>query len=249
MKILAPLYEKDVLEELVSAGAREFYADVSDEELIDWDKIEDMACLAHKNGAPFYISLYVREYHEKNINFLERYLEFLHRSGVDGIAVNVPELVPIIRGFGMKAIASAECGIQTSGLAQWYKKIGVNRLVLSELLDYEDVSYMMDRVTGVEYEVLLMRESCCGTSGGGALPCCGQCALYQLLHMGVNAVKLTGYKKVRKDLVEDVKLTYRNLQIAHQCGSEAEYLKTMILPDNGRLYCGDRFSCYYPAVC
>ena len=78
---------------------------------------------------------------------------------------------------------------------------------------------------------------------------CGQCALWHLEQAGVAAYKVVGRGDMRADLLRDVELTARNVQVARECASHEEYLQHMQRPTWLRSACADEgLSCYYPEV-
>ena len=180
MKIVTPLCGLHALDSLFAAGAEEFYKDISEQELEENDYLEEAAKEIHARNGKIFIYLNIFMFYKLEMNAMEHYLEYLAKCRMDGVAVNIPELVPIIKGLGMKAIASAQCEIQTGGLAQWYQKIGISRIIFPETIVYRDIQSVSHTVPGLEYEVLLMRQDCFQGKGMETVPTCGQCALFHL---------------------------------------------------------------------
>lgn len=75
---------------------------------------------------------------------------------------------------------------------------------------------------------------------------CGQCAVWKLLHMGINAVKIVGRLDNMKEIALDAQITRGNIEIASECESQEEYLDKMVLPGDLQEYCRGGLSCYYP---
>lgn len=77
---------------------------------------------------------------------------------------------------------------------------------------------------------------------------CGLCALYRFVKMGITAGKIVGRADEHQHILRDIDLMRRNLDVAQEAGSEAEYLRKMVLPPNRVAMCKLGFSCYYPEV-
>jgi len=76
---------------------------------------------------------------------------------------------------------------------------------------------------------------------------CAQCALYRFLHMNVSSLKIVGRADPADAIVEDIRLTKNNLEIAKKCSSHEEYLEKMIRAQSvsGKI-CNNGLNCYYP---
>ena len=77
---------------------------------------------------------------------------------------------------------------------------------------------------------------------------CGMCALYRMISYNVSSLKIVGRADIYKAVCDDIRLTRDNIEIAHSCATEEEYLKRMIFPDGFNRKCMMGFSCYYPEV-
>lgn len=77
---------------------------------------------------------------------------------------------------------------------------------------------------------------------------CGMCALYRMKEMGVSALKIVGRSDRYEAVCNDIRLAKRNIEIAQNASSEAEYLDRMEFPAHAGRKCLGGFSCYYPEV-
>ncbi len=78
---------------------------------------------------------------------------------------------------------------------------------------------------------------------------CGLCALWRMERAGVNAYKVVGRSDALDDLCFDVALTERNILLARECATEAEFLARMERPRDMDSHCAQAgLSCYYPEV-
>ena len=77
---------------------------------------------------------------------------------------------------------------------------------------------------------------------------CGLCAIYRLLHMGIAAVKIVGRADNEQELLDDIALVQRNLDIAQAAPSEQAYLNALEFPPDRAATCKLGLNCYYPEV-
>ena len=77
---------------------------------------------------------------------------------------------------------------------------------------------------------------------------CGLCALYRFYKLNVSAYKIVGRSERPDDIIADVKMVKRNIEIIKNCSTEEEYLEKMIKPENAKEACKLGLSCYYPEV-
>jgi len=75
---------------------------------------------------------------------------------------------------------------------------------------------------------------------------CGLCALWYFEQMGIDAYKVVGRGDDPRALAHDIALIDRNLKIARDCASQAEFLERMERPEGFEDVCANRLSCYYP---
>lgn len=182
MKILTPFNRVDMLGKMVENGAEEFYMGFFDE---DWNRkygnycdinrltlfketanrytlndIREVTKEVHNAGAVIYITLNAPGYQKKQFAALRDYVKQLSEFGVDGVITSIPELIPMIKENGMKSVASTMCGIQNADLAEFYKKEGIDRVILPREVNCTEIESIIGQVPGMEYEVFLMRNGC-----------------------------------------------------------------------------------------
>lgn len=76
---------------------------------------------------------------------------------------------------------------------------------------------------------------------------CGICAIFSMIHAGVNACKVVGRLDNHDRVLEDIRLVKENINIALSCKTADEYLANVKIPNSYKEYC-TRFSCYYPEI-
>ena len=77
---------------------------------------------------------------------------------------------------------------------------------------------------------------------------CGLCALYRLVKMNISAYKIVGRAEPVANILHEIHVSKKNIEIALSSSCEEEFLKNMILPDNKIYACKMGLGCYYPEV-
>ena len=182
MKILVPFNDEQYLPAFLESGAEEFYMGFHDPAwtevfgphsdinrltlfqqtanrytIHDIERISDKL---HEAGASLYITMNAPGYTEKQLPWMADYLDTLEKNKIDGIISSVPELIPMIRERGMKAVASTMCGIMNRDLAAWYREQGMQRVILPRELSSPEIAEIMQSEPELEYEVFFMRNGC-----------------------------------------------------------------------------------------
>lgn len=182
MKILTPFNDIKYLDQLLEAGADEFYmgffssawkerfgcySDINRLTLFretanryTLEDVREIIRQIHAAGKPLYITLNAPGYHREELSQIKEYIRTLGEYGADGVITGIPELASLIQRCGMKAIASTMCGIQNAGLAAWYRDVGMDRIIFPRELSTNDMYSVIRSVPEPEYEAFLMRNGC-----------------------------------------------------------------------------------------
>ncbi len=109
----------DVLPEVDFRGLEQ-YVKYSFDRDIEFDYTLNPACFGNLEFSP------------QGISRLKRLLERLYNMGVSWLTVSSPSLIELVRAFGLKfrMKASALCEITSPGKALFYKKLGMERMVV-----------------------------------------------------------------------------------------------------------------------
>lgn len=182
MKILVPFNNEQFLPAFLDSGAEEFYMGFYDPEwtevfgeysdinrlslfqdIANRYTIEDIGRISerlHASGASLFITMNAPGYNEEQLEWISGYLKKLKRYSVDGVITGISELVPMIREEGMTAVGSTMCGIMNRDLASWYRKQGMQRLILPRELSSSEIADIIQAEPELEYEVFIMRNGC-----------------------------------------------------------------------------------------
>lgn len=182
MRALVPFNNAEYFEAYQEAGAGEFYLGFYDEqwqkefgEYADLNRLTGYKDNANRNsfeealsiikkvkaaGKLVYITFNSSIYSQKQLDFMERYMEPLKESGVDGIIVSCAELVEIANKYGLNAVISTIAGIYNVDIAKYYWELGAKRMILPRDLSVDDIEHIVQTVPEAEYEVFMMRNGC-----------------------------------------------------------------------------------------
>lgn len=182
MKILVPFNDEQFMSAFLKSGAEEFYMGFYDEawtetfgkysdinrltlfkDTANRYTIEDIGRISeklHENGASLYITMNAPGYSVEQLEWIGGFLKILGGFGVDGVITSVPEMIPMIRNEGMKPVASTMCGILNRDLAGWYRKQGMQRIILPRELTSVEIAGVIQAEPQLEYEVFFMRNGC-----------------------------------------------------------------------------------------
>lgn len=181
-KILAPLNNRNYIQELVEAGVDEFYMGFYDpeweEEFGDFAEINRMSGFKRyanpynfeevldiipeikKYGKSIFITINTASYKEPYFKKLEQYFIRLKEVGADGVIVSTPELVMLAKKVGIEPVASTMCGIFNSDLVDFYRSIGMKRMILPRDLSLDEIEHIVKANPDIFFEVFLMRNGC-----------------------------------------------------------------------------------------
>ncbi len=181
-KILVPVNDDKFLPAYVEAGASEFYIGFYDNSYFakhgEYSEINRMSGFreyANKNNFPqclevvkkikelnssAFVTINAATYSEAQLGDLERYFEDLARVGADGVIVSIPELITLAHKYKLQAVASTMCGIYNTDIADFYKSLGMTRMILPRDLSIREINDIVLADNSIEYEVFLMRNGC-----------------------------------------------------------------------------------------
>jgi len=182
MKILVPLNSKEYIDKFIDAGAEELYVGFDDD---DWytefgslseinrmsgfrgrankytlDEVIDMAEYISSKNADLYLTLNSPRYTEAQLNRIELYLQKIAGSKISGLIISCPELLPLAGKYGIKAVCSTMCAVYNNDILNYYKKMGVQKIILPRDITMEEIAKLIKDNPELEYEVFLMRNGC-----------------------------------------------------------------------------------------
>lgn len=217
IELLAPAGSMESLYAAVSAGAdavylsgkkygaRAFAANFNDEELVE------AINYCHLYDVRVYVTVNTLIYEREMDDFI-KYVEFLHRSGVDAVIMQDLGAMDLVRQKfpNLEIHASTQMNIHSLESVKLLENLGIKRAVLSRELSISDISNIKKN-SNIELEIFIQGALCVSFSGcclmssliggrSGNRGSCAQCCRmkYDLVKNG--SVSDTGYLLSTKDL-------------------------------------------------
>ncbi len=193
IKLLSPLSRVDEVEDLISAGADEFYCGVLPEE---WNhkytvsasinrRQEDNSILgtsphfkcfedlkkstarAHSRNTPVMLTLNEHYYSRDQYDYLLWYVEEALKAEVDALIVGDVGLMVMLKERNI----SIPLHISTAGTAfnsetvRFYQELGASRVILPRHLTIEEIESLANDVPDLELEVFILNSRCANVDG------------------------------------------------------------------------------------
>ena len=217
IELLAPAGNMESLYAAVSAGAdavylsgkkygaRAFAANFNDEELVE------AINYCHLYDVKVYVTVNTLIYEREMDDFI-KYVEFLHRSGVDAVIMQDLGAMDLVRQKfpTLEIHASTQMNIHSLESVKLLEGLGIKRAVLSRELSISDITNIKNN-SNIELEIFIQGALCVSFSGcclmssliggrSGNRGSCAQCCRmkYDLVKNG--SVSDTGYLLSTKDL-------------------------------------------------
>lgn len=183
MKILVPLTRKEYIDSYIDVGADEFYMGFYDENWNDrfgkysdinrmsgfgrianpysFAKLVEVIKEVKSKGKKTFVTLNANGYSKEQIEYMEsKYFPVLLETGIDGVILSDMNAIISAVKFGLKPVASTMCAIYNSDIAQAYKNIGVERMILPRDLSLEELEKICNKISGIRFEAFFMRNGC-----------------------------------------------------------------------------------------
>lgn len=131
----------------------------------DLDQIKDLASYAHKRHKKLFVTVNMLA-HEEDLVGLETYLKALDDAKVDSIIVASLSMVKIAKALNLsfELHLSTQLSITNSKALEFYKRIGVDRVVLARELDIHAVQALQKHAI-VDTEIFIHGGMCVNYSG------------------------------------------------------------------------------------
>ena len=129
-----------------------------------YDELIEGIKFAHKYNKKVYVTVNI-VLHNKEIEYLEEYLNKLELIGVDAIIVSDPAIIKVARdNTNLEIHLSTQQSTLNIESAQFFKDQGVKRIVLAREITKEDIKKIIDNVD-IEIECFVQGAMCASYSG------------------------------------------------------------------------------------
>ena len=128
------------------------------------DALREAVEYAHSLNKKVYVTVNI-VLHNKEIDALLNYLKELEKIGVDAIIVSDPAVIKIaLENTKLTIHLSTQQSTLNKETVEFFKKIGVERIVLARETSYEDIKDIKDNVD-IELECFIHGAMCASYSG------------------------------------------------------------------------------------
>jgi putative protease len=168
-ELLSPAGDFSMLTAAIKAGADAVYfgvrglnmrAAASNFELKDIKKAVEFC---HKHKVKAYCTINVIIY-EKELTLLNKILQILKQAKIDAVICWDLAVIKKCKELGIPIHLSTQASVSNSEAAQYWKKLGVQRIVLARECSLEDIKEIKKK-TGLEIEVFVHGARCISLSG------------------------------------------------------------------------------------
>ncbi|MFZ2969898.1 MAG: U32 family peptidase, partial [Minisyncoccia bacterium] len=171
-ELLAPAgsYEKMIY--AFEFGADAVYAGLPDFSLrarinkFDQSSINEAINYAHEKNKKIYITVNIFA-HNRHITELEKYLKLLKKNPPDALIASDIGVIELIRKIlpGIKIHLSTQANTTNWRAVKFWKKYGVDRIILARELSLEEISEIHKKVPNIELEYFIHGAMCMSYSG------------------------------------------------------------------------------------
>ena len=127
------------------------------------DEIKEAVLFAHNLKKKVYVTVNI-VLHNKEIPFIKKYLVDLDRIGVDAIIVSDPAVISMAKkSTNLEIHLSTQQSTLNTEALEFYKNLGVTRIVLARESTKEDIKLM--KQSGLEIEMFIHGAMCASYSG------------------------------------------------------------------------------------
>ncbi len=127
------------------------------------EEIDEACTFAHKLNKKVYVTVNI-VFHDSNLNNLDEYLKKLKDIGVDGIIASDIVAIKKCIELGLNTFLSTQSSTLNYEAANFWKNIGVKRIVLAREASREDI-IRIKKETGLEVEAFIHGAMCTSISG------------------------------------------------------------------------------------
>ena len=168
-ELMAPASDRISLRAAIDAGADAVYLGVKELNMritsknFSSDELEEVVGLCHEKGVKTYLTLNTIIY-EEELESMRRIVKKARDAKVDAVICWDMSVVSEAKKEGLPVFLSTQASVSNSRSAEFYKELGVSRIVLARECKLEDIRMIKDK-TGIEIEIFIHGAMCVSVSG------------------------------------------------------------------------------------
>lgn len=128
-----------------------------------FEEIKEGCLFAHNLGKKVYVTVNIVP-HNKELKEIDEYLNNLKKCGIDAVIASDLTIVKKALNLGIETHLSTQASTMNYKTAEFYKKLGVKRIVLAREMNKEEIQIIKDNVD-IELECFIHGAMCAGISG------------------------------------------------------------------------------------
>ena len=169
MEILAPVGNRSMLTAAVKAKADAIYFGIKNFNMrstagnFELDEITEIISYCHQNNVKAYCTINIIVY-ESELEKLNEILTKLKEAKIDAVICWDLAVVKKCKELGISIHLSTQASVSNSAAAEYWKSLGVERIVLARECSIEDVKAIKEK-TNLEIEVFVHGARCISYSG------------------------------------------------------------------------------------
>jgi putative protease len=186
MKILSPLDSKEEVEELIQAGADEFFCGLLEEKwhekypVISIDRrpagkghfrsftdLKEAVMMAREHRVPVYFTLNEHYYIDEQYDLVIDYVKKAVDAGVEGIILADYGLLAILSDLNLPVKLQIGTGgtVFNSQAAKFYQKMGASGITLPRHLTIDEIRSIVENSPEIEFCVFIINSRCVNVDG------------------------------------------------------------------------------------
>ena len=130
------------------------------------EEIREAVWYSHKLGKEIYVTLNIFA-HNKEIEYMPGFLQFLQEEGVDGVIVADLGIFQLVKEIApkLKIHVSTQANNTNWLSVKTWKQLGAKRVILAREMSLEEIKEIREKVPDVELEVFVHGAMCMAVSG------------------------------------------------------------------------------------
>ena len=130
------------------------------------EEIREAVWYSHKLGKEIYVTLNIFA-HNKEIEYMPGFLQFLQEEGVDGVIVADLGIFQLVKEVApkLKIHVSTQANNTNWLSVKTWKQLGAKRVILAREMSLEEIKEIREKVPDVELEVFVHGAMCMAVSG------------------------------------------------------------------------------------
>jgi len=186
IKLLSPVDKVEEVEELVRAGADEFYCGLLTPEwhskyiagainrrpggnanFTSFEELQDCLDVAHSQVTPVYLTLNEHYYTQQQYPYLQDFIARVAEMGINALIVADVAVLLLLRetDLPLRVIISTGGTTFNSETVKFYQDLGASRVILPRHLTIKEIGEIAGKVSGIQLETFIFNSRCPNVDG------------------------------------------------------------------------------------